>query len=216
MSASNHNTDVLSEVYNIAEIDTHSQQQIKKCFVRLTKMKLAVKQSLASDSVDQAPLRRSQRLHDAVVRSSIPKPILNAEISIRNSSKQIVTPTQMSNILWKELISRNNDIAVGMIVCAKMATYWPWPAQLLSFKGKKARIRFFGDYREGTVDKIQCVPYIHCHSLIFNYIRTIEPLKRKAWIKDLDEIADVSKRRQQIAGFQIKKIFMQAVMWKSI
>lgn len=170
-----------------------------------------VKQSSMPDSVNEAPLRRSKRVEDAVARSTIPKPKSNAEIISKNSFRQIITPTQMTNILWKELISRNNKIAIGMIICAKMATYWPWPAQLLSFKGKKARIRFFGDYREGTVDKMQCVQYMDCHSIIFNYIHTIESAKRKIWINDLDETADISKRRQHIAGFQIKKLYMQAV-----
>lgn len=121
-----------------------------------------------------------------------------------NKAVHIITPVQMSNIIWRELTTKCTDVKVGMIVCAKMATYWPWPAQIINIKNKNARVKFFGDLREGNVQKFQCVP------LIYNYLRTIDDETRRCWYSDLIGSLDISSRGR-VKHFPIRKLYLQAV-----
>lgn len=123
---------------------------------------------------------------------------------------QIITPVQMSNIIWTELTTKCTDVEVGMVVCAKMATYWPWPAQIINMKNKNVRVKFFGDLREGNVQKFQCVPLINCHNLIYNYLRTIDEETRRSWYNDLIGSLDISSRGR-VKHFPIRKLYLQAV-----
>lgn len=115
----------------------------------------------------------------------------------------------MSNLIWCELTSRNLKICVGMLVCAKMRTFWPWPATIVSITGNKARVRFFGDLREGSVNKLQCVPFTECHRLVFSYVTNIETKQRRMWyseaIPTLERIVNSTK------GFPQKKLYLQAL-----
>lgn len=163
---------------------------------------------ISPEQTDEPTLRRTQRKTKALERFdsdlvSNPKPKQPKAI-------QIITPIQMSNIIWTELTTKSFDVQIGMVVCAKMATYWPWPAQVINIKGQKARVKFFGDLKEGNVPKFQCVPLIHCHRLIFNYIKTIDEKTRKSWYEDLATVLDASTR-SNVRTFPQKKLYLQAV-----
>lgn len=114
--------------------------------------------------------------------------------TLRSAAKQVssvISPVQMTNILWRELLAREFDIEIGQIVCAKMSTYWPWPAIILGFNRNRAKVRIFGDSREGSVPKCQIVPFFQCNRIIYSYVSAIDEATKQSWkvakIENLDE-----------------------------
>lgn len=186
----------------IALFDEEAINKFKRCEVLLTRCDHLIVNT-ASEKSPQ--LRRSSRKKQVESESVLSSP----KKEIKEKRVQIITPIQMCNILWLELSTKNYEAKVGMIVCAKMATFWPWPAQVIKITRKKARVKFFGDLREGSVDIIQCVPYPKCHNLIFNYLKSIDEAKRKLWISDLFKTLDPASRR--IHDHPLKRLFIQAV-----
>lgn len=67
---------------------------------------------------------------------------------------QIISQIQMTNFLWRELLSRDVEVVIGQVVCAKMSTYWPWPAIVTGFNRSRAFEKFFGDMKQGSVPKL--------------------------------------------------------------
>lgn len=109
-------------------------------------------------------LRRSER-HS--IKSTTKTPPQSIPIPASRKQLRPITPLQTANILWKKLVDTKIEVKIGMVVLAKMSTFWPWPARILSFNKKKARVRFFGDLKEGSVNISVCVPFYLCDSLIF-------------------------------------------------
>lgn len=101
-------------------------------------------------------------------------------------------------------------IEAGSLVCAKMATFWAWPAQIIRFDNKKAYVKFFGDLRRGCIEKTQCVPYHLCQTVIFNYIQSMDQKKVDEWEKKLDYELDEGNRNQIIKHMSIRMLFLQA------
>lgn len=160
---------------------------------------------ISSEQSNEPTLRRTQRKQKSLKRFD--SALVNNSKPKEPKSIQIITPIQMANIIWTELTTKSFDVHIGMVVCSKMPTFWPWPSQVINIKGKKARVRFFGDLKEGNVQIFQCVPLMHCHGLIFNYIRTIEEQTRKSWYEDLATVLDASAR----SNVPLKKMYLQAV-----
>lgn len=98
-----------------------------------------------------------------------------------------------------------------MVVLAKMATFWPWPSIVININKKKIRVKFFGDLREGVVDKSQCVPFSECSFIVFNYVRSIEKNKRKEMIELLENKLDETTRKQFIKNKTIRHLYLQAI-----
>lgn len=163
---------------------------------------------ISSKQTDEPTFRRTQREHKPLVRfdSALASNLKPKE----PKSIQIITPLQMANIIWTELTTKSSNIEIGMVVCSKMATFWPWPSQIINIKGQRARVRFFGDLKEGTVQKFQCVPLMHCHKLMYYYIRTIDEKTRKSWYEDLVTGLD-PLARSAVKKFPTKKLYLQAV-----
>lgn len=160
------------------------------------------KQEKSAQQNDEITLRRSGR------NKTFKKTEQNEPIIIPTQKvAQIITPTQMSNIMWRELTTKNFELKIGMIVCGKMATYWPWPSQIVSFNKKKAVLKFFGDFRKGSVDKANCVPFYHCHSVVLNYIRTIPKEHLEKWLNELDVDMNPEKRK----NMPIRQLFLQSI-----
>lgn len=129
----------------------------------------------------------------------------------KQKALSIITPIQMSNILWRELTCRGFEIKVGCIVLAKMATFWPWPAQVTNLNSKRAHVKFFGDLRVGSIERFQCVPYFDFHSVVFNYLQTINEIHLIKWIKMLDNKLDEVNRPKIIRGMCLRQLYLQAV-----
>lgn len=130
--------------------------------------------------------RRSQR-NKLTSNKTTPETIKPAEQhKIKQSTKNnaVISTTQMASILWRELTLKGFEIQIGMIVCAKMTTFWPWPAQVINFQRNRTRVKLFGDLREGSVPKSQCVPFINCHHIVFNYISSIDKLTKHNFKKN--------------------------------
>lgn len=159
-------------------------------------------------SSDEPKIRRTQRKQKALERFD--SALFCNSKSKEPKSVQIITPIQMANIIWTELTTKSFDIEIGMVVCAKMPTFWPWPAQVINIKGQRVRVRFFGDLKEGNVKIFQCVPIFHCHLLIMNYLKTIEENTRKLWYPDLVAVLDASNR-SKVKKFPLKKLYLQAI-----
>lgn len=115
----------------------------------------------------------------------------------------------MANIIWISLTSQGFNTEIGSIVCAKMATYWPWPAQIIKLQKDKCRVKFFGDLREGTVKRLQCVPFDHCHTIIFHYLKSVDDKMRRSWATNLEQSLDPSKRN--IHNMPMRQLFLQAI-----
>lgn len=146
-------------------------------------------------------------------RNPIKTKPLAETMPIPSSKKQLkpITPLQTANILWKKLVDNKIDVRIGMIVLAKMTTFWPWPAQILNFNKKKARVKFFGDLREGSVDRSACIPFYSCDSVIFNYLISIPESKRNEFKNSLFESLDEPSRKVAIQCMPIQKLFIQAI-----
>lgn len=111
---------------------------------------------ISSEQSNEPTLRRTQRIQKSLKRFDSAL-VYNSKPKERKSI-QIITPKQMANIIWTELTTKSFDVHIGMVVCSKMPSFWPWPSQVINIKGKKARVRFFGDLKEGNVQTFQCVP----------------------------------------------------------
>lgn len=123
---------------------------------------------------------------------------------------QAITPIQKANILWNQLSSQSWRIDVGSLACAKMATFWPWPAQITRIDKNKAYVKFFGDLRHGVVEKKHCVPYHLCHSVVFHYLQSLELKQRKKWELEIDLVLDEENRSKLIKSMPLRILYLQA------
>lgn len=156
-------------------------------------------------------LRRSQRnkniLGDIVGSSQI------APISKTPVQKQLkpITPLQTANILWQKVIGTQPSVEIGMIVLAKMTTFWPWPARIVGFSKKNARVMFFGDFKEGTVDKTLCVPFFNCDAIVYHHVQSIPIKQREDYKSKLFDSMDSSLRNHAIRMMPLKHLYLQAI-----
>lgn len=168
---------------------------MKQCFVKLKKLNF--------ECLNDPTLRRSQR-------TGKQKQTNCCEINLVRivpPETQIIGAIQMINLIWRELTSKNFELKVGMIVCAKMKTFWPWPSRIIKFNRNQAVLKFFGDFKTGSVNKMNCIPFIHCHSVVLNYVKSIKIEQRTQWINELDETSDPSKRH----SMPIRQLFLQSI-----
>lgn len=187
---------------------------IKPCKVVLSRCKLPESPSdrnqprnvFSSCEVNDNPcLRRSQRKIQAKI---VPKPDRPKDKTSQVSN--LITPAQMTNNLWRSMVVRGWDIKIGMLVCAKMSTYWPWPAQVIRLFRKKARVKFFGDFREGSVDITACIPFYDCQAIVLNYVNIIDE-KTKSEFKH-NVIDNIEKPRNNFyKKVSLKHLYLQAI-----
>lgn len=135
---------------------------------------------------------------------------MNEKASTTPKNKAIVSATQMSTILWRELTMQFTEIGIGMIVCAKMSTFWPWPAQITRFQRDRAHVRFFGDLRMGSVPKNQCVPYLKCQNIIYNYVSSIDKKTKEMFKKNVIENL-TQPRNEFLKKMSLKLIYLQSL-----
>lgn len=122
-----------------------------------------------------------------------------------NASNPIITPIQMTNLLWRELLTNDFKIEIGQVVCAKMSTYWPWPAIVTGFNRNRALVKLFGDMRQGSVPKVQCVPFFHCHKIIFHYVKSIDSKIKQKWQEKRIESLELP-RESSIRQMSLKEL----------
>lgn len=70
--------------------------------------------------------------------------------------------TQSVAVLWaaaKKEQKQQQPLAVKTIILAKMRSYSPWPAKLVSIEKKRAQVYFFGTDNHGSVDKDDIVTF---------------------------------------------------------
>lgn len=115
----------------------------------------------------------------------------------------------MTNLLWRELLSRDFEVAIGQVVCAKMSTYWPWPAIVTGFNRNRALLKFFGDMKQGSVPKLQCVPFFHCDKVIFHYVNSIDDKIKQKWKEN--RVESLEMQRESIQKMSLKELYMQAL-----
>lgn len=127
-----------------------------------------------------------------------------------NARNPIISQIQMTNLLWRELLSHDFKVAVGQVVCAKMSTYWPWPAIVTGFNRNRALVKFFGDMKQGSVPKLQCVPFLHCHKIIFHYVNSIDDKVKQRWQEKKVESLELP-RESSIREMSLKELYIQAI-----
>lgn len=131
---------------------------------------------------------------------------------IQTKKVQVLSSIQRTKIIWSQLIARDFKPSVGTIVCAKMNTFWPWPAQIIRIQSsKKVRVLFFGDLTQGTVDKTQCVPYKECAAVIRLYLESIPKDLRLQYLELLHPHYDENNRSAYLVHMSRRALYMQAV-----
>lgn len=154
-------------------------------------------------------IRRSQR-NKNITRDIVESPQI-APISKTPVQKQLkpITPLQTANILWQKMIGTQPSIKIGMIVLAKMTNFWPWPARIVGFSKKKAHVKFFGDLKEGVVDKKLCVPFFDCDAIVYHHVQSISIKQREEYKSKLFDSVDPSLRVHTI--IPLKHLYLQAI-----
>lgn len=155
-------------------------------------------------------LRRSARTKE-INSNEVKKNVQIPKLGIGKQLVPIITPIQRANSIWVQLISQSFELSVGMIVCAKMKTFWPWPAQIIRFQNQKAKVKFFGDLREGCVEQKHCVPFNQCAFLAKSYIESIPTNSRNEYIKLLHSEYNVKTRPKFLKSLNIRGLYMQAI-----
>lgn len=153
-------------------------------------------------------LRRSNRnkVNKAVDKAEITAPQIQAEVTV-----PVLSPLQRANLSWIKLISESFHLSLGTIVCAKMNTFWPWPAQIICFNNSRIKVRFFGDFTYGSIDKKQCVPFNKCSAVILFYIESIPPKSREEYLKLLHHEYNEKERSSYLKRLNRRALYMQAV-----
>lgn len=164
---------------------------------------------LATQEDQLVSLRRSERNRNPKKMTMDNDKSADLEVKTTKKNSAVISITQMSSILWRELTLQGIDVKIGMVVCAKMTTFWPWPAQVTNFNRNKAHVKFFGDFREGSVPKSQCVPFIMCHHIIFNYLSSIDKKTKDSFRKNV--IDSLSAPRLAIRSKPLKHQYLQSV-----
>lgn len=169
-------------------------------------------QNNTTDSTSSLPILRKSARNRSIKNDKIDEPV--RKISRENSSKkvEVLTSVQRAKVIWSQLITKDFSSNVGTIVCAKMRTYWPWPAQIIRIQSsKKVRVRFFGDLRQGTVDKRQIVPYKECAVVVKCYLESIPKDLRNGYMTLLHKEYDETSRSAYLVNMNIRALYMQAV-----
>lgn len=163
------------------------------------------KLNLSSPIPSEQVIRRSSRAKKATTSK-----VQETADKTTTKNKAIISATQMSTILWRELTMRFTELSVGMIVCAKMSTFWPWPAQIVRFQRDRVYVKFFGDLRTGSVPKNQCVPYPHCQNIIQNYVSSIDNKTKEVFKKNI--IDNLTKSRNDfLKKMSLKVTYLQSL-----
>lgn len=204
------------------KIDDDMIEKLKKCrdfSVKLNRVKSGGLQSKKGDQCDKkhniSASTTSQEKTVQPRRSKRGKKISEINVKCANPVEKernkidIITPIQMANIIWISLTSQGFNAEIGSVVCAKMATFWPWPAQIIKYQKDKCRVKFFGDLKEGTVKRLQCVPFHQCHTVIFHYLKSIDDKMKCSWIINLEQTLDPSERN--IRNMPMRQLYLQAI-----
>lgn len=155
-------------------------------------------------------VRRSARNKEIKATAS-EKPNLIIKPVIDKQVIPVVTPLQRANSIWIQLISQSYELSLGTIICAKMKTFWPWPAQITRFQNTKVKVKFFGDLREGCVERKSCIPFNKCAFLVKSYIESIPLNSRNEYLKLLHTEYNEKDRPKFLKSLNIRGLYMQAI-----
>lgn len=86
----------------------------------------------------------------------------------------------------KEFKETKQNLSIGDFVLARMRSYKPWPAKIVSFSKNMSSIRvhFYGSHNEGSVSSKEIIPF----SDAFSTIRLIKIQNPKDFVKGVREI----------------------------
>lgn len=150
---------------------------IKDCVVKIDRMNNSKSQKM------KICQRYALRSHKNIDSTSLPLVTMN-EKKISIASK--------SNIIWKELTTREYVLFPGAIVLAKMNKFRPWPARVNTIyrvgNALKCFVLFYGTLQIGSVLTKECVSISDCDSYL---LHVVNELKAKyKWKIDYDEISE--------------------------
>lgn len=171
---------------------------IKDCVVKIDRMNNSKSQKM------KICQRYALRSHKNIDSTSLPLVTMN-EKKISIASK--------SNIIWKELTTREYVLFPGAIVLAKMNKFRPWPARVNTIyrvgNALKCFVLFYGTLQIGSVLTKECVSISDCDSYL---LHVVNELKAKyKWKIDYDEISESNEndRIQKVVKLtQIQKFFL--------
>lgn len=111
-----------------------------------------------------------------------PKP---KAITKKMKCQQVKSLTVLIRENWAECKRRHktthSTLKEDDLIMAKMATYSPWPAKIISFSsnGKRALVYFYGTDNEGTVNVCEITPFVESESVIrLLLLRKINPFHK--------------------------------------
>lgn len=118
------------------------------------------------------------------------------EIKKTNTSLSITT---LFNLCKKQ--TTTNAIE-SQIVLAKMKSYSPWPAKIMSVDKKKAKVFFFGTNNHGTVNLSDCVPAEYCGAVISrlvcsnqaHYLKAVREMEIIVGLANSNALLDIEHR----------------------
>lgn len=191
-------------------ITNEVKQQLKNCVVLLKRSSVGLAET-QTVSESQIVLRRSNRKKNVNCIQNENSLSQKPSAKSPKPNTQIISKIQLSTIIWKEVKAKNFQLDIGLIVLSKMSTFWPWPSQIIEIKNKRVRVKFFGDLREGIVDKCNCVPFGECHLVVLSYLKSLDSNLKKKWIEELESTIDSATRFQVTRKMPIRQLYMQAI-----
>lgn len=89
------------------------------------------------------------------------------KIEKKQSQPLASSRSQNCNTMWNNLKKNRLQVPpINSTVLAKMRSYSPWPAKLISFTDKKAMVYFFGTNNHGNVPLENVVAFADTNELI--------------------------------------------------
>lgn len=141
-------------------------------------MKYTIDKTGSENTVLVSVTKADREIEDPIRRSARVKKPMKMEVSVDvqptpiSKNRAIISSAQMTTILWRELTMQFTEIDIGMIVCAKMSTFWPWPAQITRFQRDRAHVKI--------IIHFQPVPiHFYCFYFYLNQMVSIMDLRNR-------------------------------------
>lgn len=134
-----------------SKLEQKRKHNIRQCFNKLERLSL--------HDIDKVMVStKSNKLKGKRTKGTIQK---------KQSQSLATSHSRNSNTIWSDLKKNRLQLPlVNSIVLAKMRTYSPWPAKLISFTDKKAKVYFFGTNNHGDVPLGDVVSFADSSELV--------------------------------------------------
>lgn len=145
--------------------------KLRQCTVRLLKLSELQIMTMIGCNLANIETKNTPQYN---LRKRPAQPIERIEPKTKVTSRAasaLISPSDLTaSSLWRFLKKGIPELSPNSLCLAKMKSYSPWPAILLSVTSKKSEVYFFGDGKKGTVDTSEVVPIERCAVLIKKFL----------------------------------------------